>query len=88
MFAVFTAPALVAVLVSSQRHLIALALRWYLLGLGHSFIKYPRQLIIIDFSSDPEEGGAALAVSAAQRAARDCLCAALLSVQHWCKARA
>jgi len=29
----------------------------YFLGLGHSFVKYPRDLIIIDFSTDADSGG-------------------------------
>jgi regulator of protease activity HflC (stomatin/prohibitin superfamily) len=30
----------------------------YFLGLGHSFVKYPRKLVVIDFSDDPDgEGG-------------------------------
>eukprot|EP01108_Squamamoeba_japonica_P007660 TRINITY_DN64_c0_g1_i1.p2 TRINITY_DN64_c0_g1~~TRINITY_DN64_c0_g1_i1.p2 ORF type:complete len:314 (-),score=126.61 TRINITY_DN64_c0_g1_i1:42-983(-) len=37
----------------------------YFLGLGHSFVKYPRKLIIIDFSSDADEGGPALQSSTA-----------------------
>jgi len=32
----------------------------YFLGLGHSFIVFPRNLTIIDFSSDPQSGGDAL----------------------------
>jgi len=32
----------------------------YFLGLGHSFLEFPRELQIIDFSSDPDSGGPVL----------------------------